>query len=230
MGKVKATEIRSRWTKPLVRGLNPELLGVPLGLDHLSSKVETIVIGGDRFVDLRGYPFEKRFKDVALDSIDFSFCTFVEPAGFSRVTSTKCRFVGGSINGSINGSFADCRFDGCSFISPIGWPETRFIRCSFEGASFRGGDFNGTLFEECSFCGCKMPRTAFVDCRFDECDFTDAVFRNGTLGGSTISRARNNFKYADPNNFEIKYEFVANPSFPTIDLDETSTVGTVFQK
>jgi uncharacterized protein YjbI with pentapeptide repeats len=138
------------------------------------------------------------------------------------VTVIDCRFVGTRLARSVSGTFSGCRFDRASFTDIIGWPHTRFVRCSFDGASFRGGGLDKSAFEDCSFRGCKMLRTAFRDCRFDGCDFTDAVFRDGALGGSVFSRVRNNFKYADLDNYQIKHEFVADPDFPTVDLGETS--------
>lgn len=225
----KAGSVKGRWTASVVREVNPRLFGGPLGPDLTAPHVGVIEIDGRTYLDLRGFPFADRFLDTVLTRIDFSECQFDEPSGFGRVTATDCRFDGCAIRGSISGTFADCRFDGCAFNRAIGWPDTRFARCSFDGASFRGGELTGSVFEDCSFRGCKMPRAEFRDCRFDGCAFTDAVFRDGSLAGSTIARARNNFKYVDPTNVQIKYEFVADPSFPTVDLAETSTVRTVFR-
>lgn len=222
MPKKKPVDLKGRWNRTVAREVNALLVGKSLGHDFSSPHVGTVDVDGRTFLDLRGFPFTILFKAVGLDRIDFSGCGPSDQPTFTEVNLTDCRFVGARLDGSIDGTFTDCRFDQTTFTDVIGWPETRFVRCTFEEPSFRKGIFRGSVFEDCSFRDCRMPRTEFCNCRFAGCDFAGAKFQEGTLGGSVISRARNNFKYVDPNNVQIKYEFVADPSFPMVDLGETS--------
>jgi len=224
----KAADLRSRWTKALVRELNPKLFRSKLGSSLRSTKVGRIVIDGREYLDLRGYPFDERFISTAMDRIDFSFSLFNGPAGFCEVTADYCRFLRSSISRSISGKFTDCCFDGCIFKDPIGWLDNRFIRCSFEGAKFRGGGVRGTEFEECSFRECKIIGTDFVECHFDACDFTDAVFERALIGHSSLTRVRNNFRYHNPEDWEEEFTFVSNPDLPIIYLGETHVGNTTF--
>jgi len=228
MSKPNVRDIASRWTKTLVRELNPKLFGSTHVLNSGEWKIGTIVIDGQKYVDMRGYPFADRFKDVTLHGVDFSSCKFVEPAGFARVTATSCRFIGGAINGSINGSFTNCRFDECEFIRSIGWPDTQFVRCSFDNANFRRGRFDDSVFKDCSFRACKFNRTEFVKCRFDACDFTDAEFKEAMIGHCSMTRVRNNFLYHNTEDWSEQISFVANPDYQTIYFGETSVGATTF--
>jgi uncharacterized protein YjbI with pentapeptide repeats len=229
MGKSKPGDLKGRWTKTPVREAAALFAGRPLGLDLSSTLVGTVEVDGRAYLDLRGFPFQEPFLEVALDRVDLSGCVFGGSAGFARVTAADCRLVGARLEGAVSGTFTGCRFDGCTFDRPLGIPGTRFIRCSFDGARFRGGDLNGSTFEDCSLRDCKMSRTEFRDCQFAGCDFTGVDLRQGSLAGAVFSRAKNNFRYADPANFAVKHEFVADPAFPTIDLGETIVLNTIFR-
>jgi len=228
MNKAKPTDLMTRWTKAVVRELNPKLFGTSLGPSLHSAKVGRIVLEGREYLDLQGYPFDKMFINTSLDRIDFSRSLFHGPAGFYKVTANNCRFIRSSNSGPITGKFTDCCFDGCVFKDPIGWIGNRFIRCSFEGAKFRSGGVRGSRFEHCSFRKCKITRTEFVECHFDACDFTDAVFKNALIGHSSITRVRNNFRYHNNEDWSEQISFVANPDFQTIYFGETSVGATTF--
>jgi uncharacterized protein YjbI with pentapeptide repeats len=225
----KATNLTSRWKSAVVKEADRVLYVSPLGPTTAIPKVGTIDVDGTTYLDLRGYPFAAVFKELALDRVDFSSCKLDGPRGFARVTASKCRFLDATLEGSISGTFTECQFDRAVLPRWIGWPETRFVRCTFDGASFRGGCLEGSTFTDCSLRDCKVSRTEFLKCRFDGCDFTGAVFKEASLARSVIAGPKNNFRYADPNDYQVKHEFVVDPGLPTIDLDETSTVGTAFR-
>jgi len=228
MNKLKASDIVTRWSKALTRELDAKLFGPRLGPNFRSAKVGKIVLEGQEYLDLQGYPFKERFIRTVIERVDFSRSLFDGPAGFCEVTVDHCRFLRSSISRSISGTFTDCCFDGCVFKDPIGWIGNRFIRCSFEGATFRSGGVRGAIFEHCSFRKCKITRTEFVECHFDACDFTDAVFKNALIGHSSITRVRNNFRYHNNEDWSEQISFVANPDFQTIYFGETSVGATTF--
>jgi uncharacterized protein YjbI with pentapeptide repeats len=229
MAKARPGDLAGRWTKSVVRRMLPLLVGRSVGPGFASSLVGVVEADGRAYFDLRAFPFAERFKGVALDRVDFSGCVFDPPAGFTGVTATDCRLVGARIVSSIRGTFTDCRFDRASFASIMGWPDTRFVRCAFDGASFRGGGLDKSAFEDCSFRGCKLIQTDFRDCRFDGCDFTDATFRDGGVCRTVFSRVKNNFKYADANNYQIKHQFVTDPTLPVVDLGDVIVLEPVFR-
>jgi len=221
--------LRKRWTESSIKKIDKVLYRSPFVYRNLEAIVETIKIEGLNFLDLRGYPLKERFTGIEFSRIDFSFCKFTSPAGFENVIASDCRMVGLNYGRSLSGTFSECTFDECVFNQLIGWPDTKFLRCSFVNADFRRGVLTGSVFEVCSFRGCKMPKTEFMDCQFIACDFTDAVFKEGSVGGSIFSRSLNNFLYVDPNNVLSHHSFVVKSEYSTVDLVQTSTVGTRFR-
>lgn len=223
------TERKRLWTAPLAKSINQILKRPTLDLDDLRWLAGSIEVDGESYVDLRSFPLKVRLQAKNFALIDFSYSKWPLTAGFAVCGAEKCRFCSIRFGGIISGTFRDCSFDECSISGPYGTDASTFENCTFAGAVLRGGTFYASTFLNCSFRGCKMRTTEFLECRFNRCDFSGVLFDEGSLGHSIISQPLQNFRYVNPNDM-TPLEFVADPSFETVDIGETSTVGTRFEK
>lgn len=222
------TSLLKRWNRDKILAVEVLLDDPKLDLDALGR-----LIGfsdgqeGVRLVDLRAFPFRKRYDSRELHGVDMSHCQWDLKGKYTRVVATNCRFQRMRITGALAARFVRCDFSHSALIENDGTPGVLFERCDFSFCRFRKGDFLRCEFRDCTFASARIPDAEFLECVFSDCEFTDAVFDSGSFGQSTFRNVKNNFLYKNLEDMSPA-EFVADPRYPTVNLAETSMIGVKF--
>lgn len=134
---------------------------------------------------------EEDLEDEEVAEIEYLDCCF-ERCAFGATTFRKCRFVG-------------CTFDACD-LSNSKWTDSSLTGVKFEDCKVIGIDwtvaawpainlrdaiaFSGSVINDCTFLGLKLPGLTVKDCVAREADFRDADLSESNFAGTDLTGSR----------------------------------------
>ena len=148
--------------------------------------------------DLRGLPFttenfRNNIRSIDIDWADFSYANF-HKCNFFDANFSNCVFVG-SIFTEIrqwNCRYSDCNFEKADFTNATLGVGTLFEKCTFVGCKLKGKYFDfgsQNVFRECRFLDCKIQSAWIISVRFERCIFR-SKFLNVRFSGSVEASVR----------------------------------------
>ena len=145
----------------------------------------TVVHGGTRYTDLRGFPFHSEIL-VDLTRVDLSDCN-MQYGGIGReIRISNCLFNGARLwttlgydvrqcdfsnaqmkGADLRGVFRRCKFPQANLVGVKNLAGvSRFVRCDFRGAKLRNAELRDTVFDHCLWEGATIGSGSFVGSRF----------------------------------------------------------------
>jgi uncharacterized protein YjbI with pentapeptide repeats len=215
-------DLAKRWTKEKAMFVEREFQQPKIDKTKLSHFVGTVHSDGVEMLDLRGFPFQTKYRDKEVTEIDFSESTWEPLVGLKFTRAVRCCFAKSTFYCSVFRDANGCSFVGTKLTDIAGVPETTYQACNFLGASFQRGKFLECTFENCTFTSAKFKNTEFEECIFDQCDFSACSFKGCSFGGSRFLRSKNNFRYNQYLDDSIELtEKIFNPKFEMVDFKDT---------
>jgi uncharacterized protein YjbI with pentapeptide repeats len=220
MPRQSKKDIVKRWTNDKVSLVEKALSATSIDNVELSSAFGIHDRNGTEFVDLRGFPFRRPYRNVQISHLDFEFCEWLPgKGGLTPVDkAVNCVFDNCKLDCPVNKYFDNCSFKNSKLIGSQSVPGTMFQDCSFESCHFKSSFFQGCEFVRCRFDSAKIRNTEFFECLFDGCVFVGAQFKHSSFGDSIFQNAKNNFRF-EPD------EKIIDPEYPLVDFMDSLMGG-----
>jgi uncharacterized protein YjbI with pentapeptide repeats len=207
LGRREKAQLRARWPADTVHRLNADFIrSIPKrsmwSMDELRAEFPDHEVGGERYVDLRGFPFHE-LRHVTWDHVDLSGASFLSSAhrkqfldpkliGTGSVGSrfsrfTHCRFVAvDAKDANIAGGYEDCDFSASRLQMMDFFVGVSLTRCSFRGANLA----RSKAITDVRFAGCDLTGASLKECQLQGTVFEDCVLDDTVLDGAGLMRVR----------------------------------------
>ena len=147
---------------------------------NATSLANSLDIGGNSYVDLRGISLVAQLNYYAVSRICFDAATF---EGFGQFggysTFDDCLFRQTKFNTSLHSQFTHCSFANSNLRdAKLGGP---FIDVDFSHCNLTNVAAEHFTFTNCDFTGCNLKSAHLTNCTFTDCVFDDNSFGRGSF-------------------------------------------------